>query len=115
FLQSLPKNLRQGENVNRVVFWCVEFRNLFRQFRDLGVIARHYGNELLSLDRISNGADRNVADERRLPKLLSGLGIEGFELLTHVAVENQSARGRQHRAVARSAADIEAQDFARCQ
>jgi hypothetical protein len=50
-----------------------------------------------------------------LPEFLSGLGVEGFELLTHVPVENQSARRRQHGAVSRSPADIKPQDFARCE
>ena len=49
--------LRQGENVDRVVFRCVEFRNLFRQFRNLRVVARHDGDVLLSLYGIRNGAD----------------------------------------------------------
>src|ERR1700733_1341970 len=47
-----------------------------------------------------------------MPKFLSGFGVEGFELLAHVPMENQSARRCQHRAVARRAADIKLQDLA---
>ena len=39
----------QRENINRVVFWCVEFWNLFRQFGNLRVVARHDGKDAVRL------------------------------------------------------------------
>ena len=50
-------NLQQSENVDRVVFRCFEFGKFVLQFRNLGGVARHHRDVLLSLDRIRDGAD----------------------------------------------------------
>src|SRR5207248_303146 len=68
-------------------------------------------NILLSIHAICNRAGLDWATQRRFPKDLAGVGIEGAELLIEIAPEDEIAGGRERRTVAGNGAFVKSDDF----
>src|SRR5580704_1294271 len=105
FSSYLRRTLWQRKSIDGIVSgWHSQLRHFFRQLGHLQIVARHHTDILFAFGRVGDGAHRNVAADDGLPKPFSIASVEGPEPAAHVAVENQAARGGQHRTVTGSTA-----------
>src|SRR5580698_2356178 len=105
FSSYLRRALWQRKSIDGVVSgWHSQLRHFFRQLGHLQVVAGHHTDILLAFGRVGDGAHRNVPAHDGLPKLFSIARVKRPEPAAHVTVENQAARGGQHRTITRSTA-----------
>src|SRR3984885_11155398 len=87
---------RQCEYVYRIMAsGSPHVGNLGAQFRHFQIEAGHHADVLLSIHRVGDGADRNIAAEDRFPQFLPRVDIKSSETPAHVTVKHQATRRRQ--------------------